>query len=67
MYILFLGIVKVSRTLIKYWFSTNKNLPIHKEIIIKVYKRVHSMKLDWLKLINAESGCVRDNCLGYFR
>ena len=67
MYILFLGIFKVSRTLIKYWFSTNKNLPFHKEIIIKVYKRVHSMKLDWLKLMNAESGCVRDNCLGYFR
>ena len=35
--------------------------------MINVYERVPSMKLDWLKLINAESGQVSDNYLGYCR
>ena len=35
--------------------------------MVEVYETVPLMKLDWLKLIDAESGWVSDNYLGYRR
>ena len=67
MHLLFLGIVKASRVMIKEWISKNKRSPIYKKIMVKVYETVPLMKLDWLKLIDAESGWVSDNYLGYCR
>jgi len=67
MHLLFLGIVKASRLLIRDWISKNKRLTIQSNIMLKVYETVPSMKLDWLKLIDLESGWVSDNYLAYCR
>ena len=67
MHLLFLGIVKASYAFIRDWISKNKRSPIFKIIMVKVYETVPSMKLDWLKLIDQESGWVSDNYLGYCR
>ena len=67
MHLLFLGIVKASRILIKDWISKNKRLTIYNNIMLKVYETVPSMKVDWLKLIDQESGWVSDKYLAYCR
>ena len=67
MHLLFLEVVGTTRTVIFDWIKRTKNKVLY--IVMKkyVYRTMPLFKLDWCKMIDAESGWVSDNYLAYCR
>ena len=67
MNLLFLGVVGTTRNLVFDWINSNKNKATY--IVMKkyMYRNIPLLKLDWCKMIDAESVWVSDNYLAYFR
>ena len=56
MHLLFLGVVGTTRNLIIEWINSNKNKATYIVIKKHMYRTIPLLKLDWCKMIDAESG-----------
>ena len=67
LHLLFLGVVGTTRNLAFDWINSNKNKATY--IVMEKYmnRTIPLLKLDWYKIIDAESDWVSNNCLAYFR
>ena len=67
MHLLFLGVVGSTRNLIIDWINNNKYKATYIVMKKHMYRTISLLKLDWCKMIDAESGWVSDNYLAYCR
>ena len=67
MHLSFLGVVGTTRSLVFDWMNTNKNKATYVVMKKHMYRTISLLKLDWCKMIDAESGWVSDNYLAYCR
>ena len=67
MHLLSLEVVGTTRNLIIEWINSNQNKDTYIVMKKNMYSTILLLKLDWYKMIDAESDLVSDNYLAYCR